>query len=187
MLKIYRAVKTNLVSQGFGTANTKPNLLPFYQSIDLAGHNGVDWVAMSGEPVYWDTNGKGLVIETSIDANGGLGVVVSSEDEGKYYKHRFWHLKEFKCQTGQVVKGGDLLGLADSTGYSTGNHLHRDLKECDANYNTLNHENGYLGAIDMNPFFMNIFIVDYMNLLKSQISILQKIIETIRQLLGIKK
>jgi len=38
MLKIYRAISTNLLRQGFGLENTAPAMLPLYQSLGLRGH-----------------------------------------------------------------------------------------------------------------------------------------------------
>jgi murein DD-endopeptidase MepM/ murein hydrolase activator NlpD len=182
---IYRAMNFCWIGQKFGLENTASSLLSFYQSIGLKGHNGWDFGTKDAEPIYWDTDGRGMVIETSIDCYGGLGVVVNSEDNGKFYKHRFWHLKEFKCHTGQILEGGDLIGLADNTGKSTGPHLHRDLKECDKNYNTLNKDNGYGGCLDIQLFWKNVFIKDYMAQLKGQVSILRQMLEIIRKIINL--
>jgi murein DD-endopeptidase MepM/ murein hydrolase activator NlpD len=178
---IYRALKTNIITQLFGE-----NKNPIYKTLGMLGHNGYDYSAKDSECIYWDTDGRGTVIETSIDSSGGLGVIVYSEDQEKYYKHRFWHLKKFECKTGQILESGDLIGLADNTGVSTGIHLHRDLKECDKNYNTLNYENGYLGAIDLKPYLENVFILDIIDLQKKVIVLAQTYIALLKAKLGIK-
>ena len=191
---IRRAVKTNLITQGFGPEKTKANLLPIYQKYGLLAHNGLDFLCSHGEPVYFDCDTKGFVEKNEIDGNGGVGVCVITQDkDGQYYRHIYWHFLQggSRVQAGQEVETGDLLGLGDTTGTSTGDHLHRGLKRVVknkyGNYQTINHNNGYLGAIDPEPFYRNVFVVDYMNHLKAKISILKKIIEVVKKLLALKK
>ena len=132
-----------------------------YQTFGLLGHNGYDWVAGHGTPIYYDCNLEGLVLETAIDPSGGLGVVILTRDtDGRYYKHRYWHLKRFRVQVGDKVRMGRWLGDADSTGASSGDHLHRDLKECDKDGRTINEDNGYRGAISMDIFYNDSFVLD---------------------------
>ena len=182
---IFQPFKITIKTQGFGIKETKPELLPFYQSIGLKfGHNGFDWTAKDGEPIYWDCDIKGQVLNTEIDGKGGLGVNVISHDKSGNFKHRFWHLKEFRCQAGQILEPGDLIGLADSTGYSTGTHLHRDLKpvikDQNGNWKTRYPNNGTLGTIDPALYYRYVFIGDYVKQLKgiqNQLNIIQKIIQ----------
>lgn len=60
--------------------------------------------------------------------------------------------------SGIQIKRGDLLGYADNTGLSTGDHLHFGLKpvlsanEAPFTWTTVNPNNGYLGAIDPTPY-----------------------------------
>ena len=130
----------------------------------LNGHNGTDWLCGHGAPLYYDCNLEGEVIDTHVDGMGGLGVVIVTEENGRYYQHRYWHLKSFEVKPGDKVRMGRLLGYADNTGASSGDHLHRDLKEvakdAQGNYKTLNHDNGYLGAISMDPYYIDIFTLD---------------------------
>ena len=64
-------------------------------------------------------------------------------------------------QLGWQVKAGDLIGYADNTGASTGDHLHFGLKPQAQNesngawYNT-EQLNGYNGAIDPFPFLVQV-------------------------------
>ena len=184
-MKIYRASKTNRRTQGFGE-----NLLPIYKQWGMKGHNGWDWACSYGEPIYWDCDIKGTVLNCHIDNSGGLGVDVISQDKDGDFKHRFWHLKEFKCKAGDILDSGDLIGLGDSTGYSTGNHLHRGLKPVyknkNNNWKNTYQGNGYFGAIEIQPYFKSIYIKDYMNLLKAQVSILWRIIEIMKKLIKLK-
>lgn len=140
--------------------------------------NGFDFTAKDGQPIYFDVSCKGKVIAISTDLNLGFGIEILTEDKDGIFKHRYWHLKGMNVRVGQEVESGDLIGWADNTGkYTTGTHLHRDLKQCTYQTNgileVLNKNNGYFGAIDIQPFYVPIFVLDYMNQLKGQISILQ--------------
>jgi len=69
---------------------------------------------------------------------------------GEGYKTTYAHLKERVALDGPIKKG-DILGYGDSTGNSTGHHLHLTVKEVDANGNVVNRNNGTDGAIDPVP------------------------------------
>ncbi len=58
------------------------------------------------------------------------------------------------------IKLGDLVMLADNTGASAGDHLHRALKFCTKNSMTIGADNGFLGAFDETPYFDNRFVLD---------------------------
>ena len=182
-------MRTNFVSQKFGPKGTAPTLLAYYQSYGLKGHNGWDWVTKDGEPLYWDCDIRGEVMDCHIDRNGGWGVRIITQDKDGNFKHLFWHLKEFKCQAGQILESGDLIGLADSTGKSTGHHLHRGIKPVHmTKYGWRNddNKNGYYGAIDPAPYFVNIYIKDYMRMLQNQLSILKKMVGFLKKIIQLK-
>jgi hypothetical protein len=181
---IYRALKSNTLSQKFGT-----NVFFDYSIFGLKGHNGIDWVCYLGEPIYWDCDCLGYVVSTCNDTTAGVGCEIITEDKDGIFKHIFWHFKMggLKVQVGQILESGDLIGYGDSTGYSTGNHLHRGLKkqykdELDR-YQTLDTNNGFNGAIDPASYFKNIFIKDCISILEQQISLAKKIIEAINNFL----
>lgn len=191
-MKIFRALKTNHQTQGFGVENTIPSMLPAYQGMGLRAHNGVDWACYLGEPIYWDCDVVGVVASvTQNNPTAGNGVEIITEEPTGAFKHVFWHALTdgVAVQMGQKVEPGQIIMYGDSTGMSTGNHLHRGLKpqmkDENGNYYTPNKDNGYLGCVSQDGYFTNIFIVDYINSLKQEISILQKIIETIKKLLGL--
>ena len=181
---IYRSIKTNHITQGFGRENTHDSLLPLYAGWGMKGHNGIDWLAKDGEPIYWDCfDCEGLVVKLSLEPNEGLGVVVRTEDKDGIFQHRFWHLKDINCKVGQILDSGTLIGHANSTGHSTGTHLHRDLKPLNKDYKLTDPQNGYRGAISMDKYFKNIYIKAYVNNLKGQIGILKRIIKLIKDYL----
>ena len=123
-----------------------------YSNIGLAGHNGIDFATPTGTPIL--AMHDGIILNTVVDNKGGLGVEIRSKEkieiDGKltHFKTLYWHLDSFSCHVGQEVKAGDIIGISGNTGNSTGPHLHNALKLIDDNFNTLNHGNGYNGAID---------------------------------------
>ena len=115
-------------------------------------NNGIDFRAYKGCPVYASADGR--VSYTGMGGDGGISVDINSEDifTGERFKTIYYHLLSFSTSVGQRVFAGDLIGLADNTGtMSTGDHLHFGLKLISPSGKTLNHENGYFGAIV--PYF----------------------------------
>ena len=179
-----RSIKTNFLTQRFGE-----NKVPFYKDMGMNGHNGWDWASRDGEKIYWDcTDCEGKVLALHTDRSGGLGVDIITTDKDGTFKHRFWHLKNFKCKPGDVLGTGDLIGQADNTGLSTGAHLHRGLKRVkqlkSGKYINIDQDNGYFGGTDIEPyFFKNIYVKDYVINLTGQVTILTKVVYLIKQFL----
>ena len=142
------------ISQYFGE-----NKNSFYKELGMKGHNGLDIVCLRGEEII--ASHDGVVIEVSEDINLGIGVVLWNKEER--IKTLYWHHKENKVKVGQEVKTGDILGLADSTGMSTGDHLHFGCKQTDINGLTINKDNGYFGAV--NPL---LYLKPHMKLIRKE-------------------
>lgn len=90
-------------------------------------HNGIDMSAVTGTPIF--AAGDGLVI-VSKAAQGRRGygnhVVL---DHGGGLTTKYGHMVNLPLvQVGQRVKAGQLLGYVGSTGYSTGPHLHFEVR-----------------------------------------------------------
>ena len=122
----------------------------YYQYLGLGAHNGIDMPCVAGTPIYAAHDGK--VIEVSNDSKAGLGIVLW--DKVQKIKTVYWHNKINKINLGQEVKHGDEIASVDNTGYSLGNHLHFMLKQTDEFGNTINKDNGFLGAIDPVPYLI---------------------------------
>lgn len=150
-------LKLHYYNQRFGEKS------PMYTNMGMLGHNGIDFTAVHGIPVYAAHEG---ICYPEIDGSGGNGVVIRTlndyEYEGKQvrFKTIYWHLMQSDAvvKTGQKVLAGELIGYADNTGMSTGDHLHFGLKpqmwnENDWTWYNPDQNNGYLGAIDPAPFF----------------------------------
>lgn len=192
-LQLTYPINTPMVNQPFG-ANPEFYADPKFGGIK--GHNGIDFFAGHGTPVFATHDG---VCYPEIDNAGGNGVVIRTNqtfdylDGQAYFKSIYWHLiqDDAVVKTGQIVKCGDLIGFADNTGASTGDHLHFGLKpqaynESNFAYYNVEQTNGYLGAIDPQPYFDGSTPNTIKNL-TSQVSILKLIVEKLKQLLALKK
>lgn len=183
---LYYPIKPFRVTQPFGVNGE------YYRSngINIAGHNGLDLQAMHNQPVYASHDG---VCYPEIDDKQGNGVVIRSDEEmdweGKKIRMKtiYWHLVKADAvvKTGQKVKAGDLIGYADNTGFSTGDHLHFGLKpqawnENDWTWANLEQNNGYFGAIDPVPFFNGFYAEEANTVLgyvRLRISLLKSLVE----------
>ena len=88
----------------------------------LTYHEGVDFSAFAGTPVFAPGGGT-VVLAESLYVRGGAVII----DHGLGVYTGYYHLSKVHATGGQVVKQGDLLGEVGTTGLSTGNHLHWDL------------------------------------------------------------
>ena len=88
----------------------------------LAFHGGVDFKAEEGTNVHAALDG---VVEYA-GRKGLFGNVVILKHK-KGYKTLYAHLQKTLVKKGQEVTRKDIIGLAGSTGRSTGSHLHFEL------------------------------------------------------------
>jgi hypothetical protein len=187
-MRIYRPTKTNLLFQLFGKENTYPSVVKLYESLGLEGHNGLDFavkcvdnqVIHGGkcEPIYMSIVGVELTVYSfQKDDKGGYGINAVDEKGNRYCWWHFDYLNPNIC-VGYKLTFGEELGVAGNTGISTGAHLHFGYYPALANKN-----NGYGGAESPMEFYDNRFCLD----IKSQISIIQKMIEIYRELIKIIK
>lgn len=185
MMKIYRPIGSNKLTQRFGANEAcvgftgihpvkvvkKVNgICPsgtrdMYQAMGMKGHNGEDWATWYREPCYFPVESNlTWKARTEIDRDGGKGVDVISNEEinltgtPTHIKFRFWHLADSAVHDGQAVIQGQRIGYCDSTGASSGNHLHFSMKFCDSNGKTIYPDNGFRGAVDFRPWFINEFV-----------------------------
>ncbi len=87
-------------------------------------HSGIDIFAPRGTKVIATADG---VVKTAAYNNNGYGNLIILEHE-KELSSYYAHLEKILVAPGQRVKKGDLIGTVDSTGMSTGNHLHFEVR-----------------------------------------------------------
>ncbi len=87
-------------------------------------HNGVDFAAPSGTPIYAAADGE--VISTGYSASMGNYVMI---DHGSNIITIYMHASSVDVSQGQSVSRGEKIASVGSTGRSTGPHLHFGVRE----------------------------------------------------------
>ena len=87
------------------------------------GHNGIDFSLVEGTPIRSTWEGT-VVYAGWSDAGYGNLVIVQNGDWQTYYGH----LSAFSVGVGQDLQTGTVLGLSGNTGWSTGPHLHYEVR-----------------------------------------------------------
>ncbi|OWV75086.1 hypothetical protein ATY76_25100 [Rhizobium sp. R339] len=90
----------------------------------LALHSGVDFRFSPGEKIRPTAPGKVI----SAGWTGGYGNMVEI-DHGNGISTRYGHMSEVLVRVGETVDRSDVIGLAGSTGRSTGTHLHYEVRQ----------------------------------------------------------
>ena len=90
----------------------------------LALHSGVDFRFSPGEKIRPTAPGKVI----SAGWTGGYGNMVEI-DHGNGISTRYGHMSEVLVRVGEMVDRSDVIGLAGSTGRSTGTHLHYEVRQ----------------------------------------------------------
>ena len=90
-------------------------------------HDGIDLAAEAGTPIYAWKEGVVVASENAYHGYGNYVVVKHSTSTGNVYT-LYAHMSRRMAKVGDVVKVGDQLGTVGSTGYSTGAHLHFELR-----------------------------------------------------------
>jgi len=86
-------------------------------------HNGVDFAAPNGTPIY--ASAPGVVAEAGYSENSFGNYVRLNHENG--FSTFYAHCSALKVKKGDKVKRGDLIGFVGSTGKSTGYHLHYEV------------------------------------------------------------
>ena len=167
------------VTQWFGENEELYQRAVIINGVPLQGHNGHDYVAPWGTPQLAVEDG--VICDVKEDA-GGFGMHVRILAPETMHEWTYGHLSKIRCQLGQKVKVGDIIGNMGNTGFvvSTtyankfwgkspetmfpGTHVHFGLRQMRLNPNgwkyagyknrveVLNYDNGYFGAIDPTPY-----------------------------------
>jgi len=86
-------------------------------------HNGVDIAASTGTPVL--ASGAGRVLLAEFLLSVGNTVVI---DHGGGLISIYYHMDSVDTEVDKIVERGELVGKVGTTGYSTGPHLHFEMR-----------------------------------------------------------
>ena len=107
-----------------GTITSSFGLYRFINGSTTASrHQGIDIAVAEGTPV--PASNRGQVVFADFVIMTGNTVVI---EHGAGLKTIYMHLSELDCEAGDMVEQGDIIGLVGSTGYSTGPHLHFEVR-----------------------------------------------------------
>jgi len=110
-------LKSGRISSHFGIRND-----PFDNH--LAKHEGTDIAAPKGTEIIAAAGGTVSYIGYDDDGYGKYFKISHSEDVLTLYAH----CSEILVEKGQQIKAGEVVALVGSTGQSTGNHLHFEIR-----------------------------------------------------------
>jgi len=115
-LPLSKPMKHYYISSGFGH-----RIDPMTRR--LTPHRGLDFVGSFQAKIISPSPGKVVLARRFSDY--GNAIVI---DHGNGVTTRYGHLSKIKVQEGQRVVMGEVIGLQGSTGRSTGNHLHYEVR-----------------------------------------------------------
>ena len=108
-------------ADGERTSGFGPRVHPIFGSVRQ--HNGVDLDGNTGDRVRAARSGEVILAGES----GGFGNIIVIY-HGLGYSTLYAHLSRIEVSVGQNVASGDRIGAIGSTGWSTGPHLHFELR-----------------------------------------------------------
>ncbi len=114
-------VVTNRPVPGIITSPFGPRRHPIFGS--TASHPGLDMAARTGDPIAAVADG---VVISARWMNGYGNVVIISHGGG--FSTVYAHQSKLLVKVGEQVSGGQTIGLVGSTGWSTGPHLHFEIR-----------------------------------------------------------
>ena len=88
----------------------------YHTGIDIGGNK-------IGTPIYAPNNG--IVILSEIFYKRGKTLIIA---HGINVKSLYYHLDNFNVSKGDIVNKGDIIGYVGTTGFSTGPHLHWEVR-----------------------------------------------------------
>lgn len=176
MLKIYYPFKPYNITQAWGVSN--PSYATQFNDPEFKLHNGIDanigkfnWDGsiVSEYPVYCPVEGFTVQKVDFSPQGGGNEIWLISDEPVEMFERTCYayvvlcHAKKILVQAGYRPKLGELLMIADNTGFSTGIHTHMGLYRVGydgariTNYYDIN---GATGSFDPALFFTGEYAID---------------------------
>ena len=122
---------------GFPLRCTKAYVSSAYGMRNGRMHNGIDFAAATGTPVYATADGRVSFAGTQ----RGYGRIVCV-DHAQGYQSCYAHLSRIEVREGQWVRRGEQIGRVGASGNATGPHLHYEIRRHQQAVNP----NPYLGT-----------------------------------------
>lgn len=179
-----------IIVSGPDNKTCPPGFEKLYQNFDMSGHNGTD--IMAGVQNVFSACDGVVVEKQTVPARGlGLGILTNTpvllkDGSTHFIKVRYWHLKSFNVEVGDKVKLGQIIGISNSTGFSSGNHLHFEGQPMDKDSGghplLVNPPGSIAGAIDMVPYFTGFYADTYYQDVGTFQTLIAKLIEMLAML-----
>jgi len=103
-----------------------------YNNVPRSVHTGVDIAVPAGHPIRATNSGR-VVLASDLYYSGKTVII----DHGLGLFSSYAHLSKLLVRRGEMAKAGQVVGLAGSTGLSTGPHLHWAVKIYEARIDPL--------------------------------------------------
>ncbi len=114
-----------IITQSYGMTNfAKSGAYGYGENGKPIPHNGVDFGAPVGTPIYAVADGMVIADGDSGRYAYGKWIALHHSIDGKEFITLYGHLNKKSVKKGESVKEGDRIGDMGNTGYSTGPHLH---------------------------------------------------------------
>ena len=106
-------------------------------------HRGIDIPAPGGTPIH--ASKSGVVVSATFHGSYGNYVLLDNgyNESGYSEATLYAHMSMLGCAEGQVVNQGDIIGYVGTTGNSSGNHLHFEIRFNGEIYDPLNYVTPY--------------------------------------------
>jgi len=120
----------------------------YYKQFGLTAHEGIDLIPTTGDWEVLALEDGVIVKDEDNRGSGAYGNFVTIWHPSINKATQYCHLDRNYVNNGQQVTKGQPIGYMDSTGNSSGHHLHLNLFEVDNNGVRQNRNNGFLGGTD---------------------------------------
>lgn len=131
---VHYGTKVSVVTGRFMRPVSGGSITSYYGYRKSGFHTGVDIARPNGTPIKAADGGK----VTFAARSGGYGLLVKI-DHGNGYVTYYAHCSAISVKVGQQVNKGDVIAKVGSTGNSSGNHLHFEVRLNGQHQNPLNY------------------------------------------------
>lgn len=109
----------NFISPAEGEVSSNFGLIRIINGEQKNPHNGIDFAAPEGAPVYAPNHGRAVFIDELFFSGKSLVI-----DHGIGLFTMYFHLSEILVDDGEEIKKGQLIAKVGKSGRATGPHLH---------------------------------------------------------------